>query len=64
MLTNFPGYLSILSAPVGCIVMYRGFAIVMPSLAHYDKLGAESISVQGAHLLEGGVRLNRHSRTV
>lgn len=35
--------------------MYRGFAMVMPSLAHHDKLGAEDNPFEDAHSLEEAV---------
>lgn len=35
--------------------MSHGFAIVMPSLVHHDKLGAEDTPFQDAHSLKGAV---------
>lgn len=35
--------------------MSHGFAIVMPSLVHHDKLGAEGTPFQAAHSLKGAV---------
>lgn len=42
-------------ASVGCDVMYHGFTMVMPSLVHHDKLGAEGTPFQAAHSLKEAV---------